>query len=176
MRVLGAGGAASPTSLHQFHGMYGVKAEDGERRQGQQQPTSAAPQFSQPLLPKDDSTSSLRGLLSAPSVDGLAGGATLRGNMSTDSIGMGMGSVGMGQGASTLDLQGLLRSGSHVDLGAELYEDSLNLSMPHSDSVQSLDQMLGINSGGSSANLQALEVLAGRQAHTAHTMDRRWEW
>ena len=56
--------------------------------------------------------------------------------MSTDSIGMGMGSVGMGQGASTLDLQGLLRSGSHVDLGAELYEDSLNLSMPRSDSVQ----------------------------------------
>jgi len=113
-------------------------------------------------LPTNESTSSLRGML------GDNGGGALPRNMSYENIEMGNGMI---LGSST-DLNGLLRSGSHLDLGAELYEDSL-LNFNRSDSIQSLDQLC---LGGSSNNLQALELLAGRQAHTAHTMDSRWEW
>lgn len=145
------------------NGPNGVKPEESERRPVGQQPHRP--------IHKNESTNSLRSMLSMANEPG----ASLTRNMSTDSMGLGAGSVGMGGGASsTLDLQGLLQSGSQVDLGSELYEDSLNLQqLPRSDSAQSLEQMLGINSQGSSANL---EMLAGRQAHTAHTMDRQWEW
>lgn len=113
---------------------------------------------------------SLRSMLDASNSN-----SSLPRNMSSDSMGQGMVGLGAASG-STFDLNNLLRSGSNLDLGAELYEDSL-LTLPHSDSIQSLDQMvLGGLERGSSNNLANLEMLAGRQQHTAHTMDRRWEW
>uniref|UniRef100_A0A7S0F4Z6 Uncharacterized protein n=1 Tax=Hanusia phi TaxID=3032 RepID=A0A7S0F4Z6_9CRYP len=64
-----------------------------------------------------------------------------------------------------IDLNGLLRCGSQDNfLGAE---DDLLMGLARNGSCDSLN---------SSALMGCNEVLAGRQAHTAHTMDNRWEW